>query len=92
MEDIEKFAKKIWNYLRIDNELQKADVIAMFGSHDPLVAEYASQLYLDDWAPIIVFSGSRGKSTADWEKNRGRYICRYSQEDGCPRERFTRRE
>jgi len=68
MEDIEKYAKKIWNYLRIDNELQRADAIVMFGSHDPLVAEYASQLYLDNWAPIIVFSGARGQSTADWEK------------------------
>ncbi len=66
MDDIEIQAKKIWDYLRIDDKLKKSDVIVMFGSHDPLVAKYAAQLYLDKWAPLIVFSGARGDGTNDW--------------------------
>lgn len=40
------------------HQLKKADVIFVLGSRDTRVAEYATQLYLDGWAPFILFSGS----------------------------------
>ena len=32
-------------------------------SHDTSVAEYAAQLFLDEWAPLLIFSGGAGAIT-----------------------------
>jgi len=50
--------KLIWDYMHMNHQLKKADVIFVLGSRDIRVAEYAAQLYLEGWAPIILFSGS----------------------------------
>lgn len=42
----------------MNHELKKADVIVVLGSSDIRVAEYAADLFLDEWAPCILFSGS----------------------------------
>lgn len=55
--NIDKLAKKLWDYNHMSHKLQKADVIVCLGSHDVRVAEHASKLYLDGWAPLLVFSG-----------------------------------
>lgn len=44
--------------MHMNHKLQKADVIFVLGSRDVRVAEYAARLYLDGWAPVILFSGS----------------------------------
>jgi uncharacterized SAM-binding protein YcdF (DUF218 family) len=54
----ETAARKIWGYMLMHQALQKSDVIFVLGSHDTRVAEYAGQLFLDDWAPILLFAGS----------------------------------
>ena len=48
----------IWEYMLLHHELKKADLIFVLGNRDTRVAEYAAQLYLDGWAPIVLFSGS----------------------------------
>lgn len=48
----------IWDYMHMNHQLKSADVIFVLGSRDVRVAEYAAQLYLDGWAPFILFSGS----------------------------------
>lgn len=50
--------KIIWDYMHMNHQLEKADVIFVLGSRDIRVAEYAAQLYFDGWAPLILFSGS----------------------------------
>ena len=54
----ESAAQMIWNYMLMHQELKKADAIFVLGNSDTRVAEYAAQLYLDSWAPILVCSGS----------------------------------
>ena len=44
--------------MHLGHQLKRADVIFVPGSRDTRVAEYAAQLYLDGWAPILLFSGS----------------------------------
>ena len=58
-------AKKLWNYHRMNHELEKADCILVLGSHDLRVAERAAQLYLEGWAPMIIFSGGLGNFTKE---------------------------
>lgn len=54
----EEALKTIWDYMLMGHKLKKADAIFVLGNRDTRVAEYAAQLYLDGWAPVIVFAGS----------------------------------
>jgi len=41
-------------------KLEKADAIFVLGSYDLRVASYAAKLFLDGYAPLIIFSGKEG--------------------------------
>jgi uncharacterized SAM-binding protein YcdF (DUF218 family) len=56
-------AQILWRYHQLNHELSKADVIVVFCSHDKGVAERGAQLFLDGWAPRLVFSGGLGVIT-----------------------------
>jgi uncharacterized SAM-binding protein YcdF (DUF218 family) len=58
-------AKKLWDYHQINNRIEKSDCILVLGSHDLRVAERAAQLYLEGWAPLLIFSGGLGNFTKD---------------------------
>jgi uncharacterized SAM-binding protein YcdF (DUF218 family) len=45
--------------------LEKADCILTLGGHDLRVAKRAAQLYLEGWAPIMIFSGGLGNFTKE---------------------------
>ena len=53
----------VWNSLYTADEMEKADAILAFGCADPMVGERAAKLYLDGWAPLLLFSGGLGKGT-----------------------------
>jgi uncharacterized SAM-binding protein YcdF (DUF218 family) len=56
-------AKILWDYLCMHHPLQKADCIIGMGSYDMRIAERAADLFLEGWAPFLVFSGGRGRLT-----------------------------
>lgn len=60
---IYELAKKIWDYHHMNMRLEKADAIFVLCSHDTIVAECAAQLFLDGWAPLLIFSGGYGVIT-----------------------------
>jgi len=62
-EKILKSARKIWDYHHINHNLEKSDCIIVLGSHDVRVAEKGAQLFLDKYAPYILFSGGLGHLT-----------------------------
>ena len=55
--DVDINAKIIWDYMKLNQPLEKADCILVLGSHDIRSAEYATELFLKGYAPRIVFSG-----------------------------------
>ena len=57
------FAKILWDYHLMDHELKKSDCIFVLGSHDLRVAEHAAELYHEGWAPLMIFSGNKGRMT-----------------------------
>lgn len=63
--EIDKFAKIIWDYHHLNHKVEKADCIFVLGSHDTRVAEYAADLFLKGYAPYIIFSGGLGNLTKD---------------------------
>jgi uncharacterized SAM-binding protein YcdF (DUF218 family) len=64
-EEVHALALQLWNYHHMNHTLKKADCILVLGSHDLRVAERAAQLYLQEWAPLLIFSGGLGRLTKD---------------------------
>jgi uncharacterized SAM-binding protein YcdF (DUF218 family) len=56
-------ALTLWNYHRLGQPLIRADAILVLCSHDTAVAERGADLYLDGWAPRLIFSGGLGAIT-----------------------------
>jgi uncharacterized SAM-binding protein YcdF (DUF218 family) len=63
--EIEILAKKLWDYHLLNQALEKSDCILVLGSHDLRVAERGADLYLQGWAPLLIFSGGFGNFTKD---------------------------
>ena len=53
----------IWDYLCLHQPPQKADVIVGFGNFNTDIAARAAQLYLQGYAPRILFTGGLGRNT-----------------------------
>ncbi len=60
---IKGLAEKLWDYLKLNHQIEKSDAILVLCSHDKRVAERAAQLFLEDWAPLLIFSGGLGSIT-----------------------------
>lgn len=58
-------AKKLWDYHHVNHTVEKADCILVLGSHDLRVAERGAELYLQGFAPMLIFSGGLGNFTQD---------------------------
>ena len=53
----------IWDYLGMHQKLQKADVIVGFGNFNTDIARRAAELYLQGYAPKVLFTGGLGRNT-----------------------------
>lgn len=62
---IDELAQKIWDYHHLNHNLEKSEIILALGSNDLRVAEHAADLYLEGWAPLLVFSGNAGALTRE---------------------------
>jgi uncharacterized SAM-binding protein YcdF (DUF218 family) len=60
---VRHLAEIIWDYHRLHHPLAPADVILVLCSHDKAVAAFGAQLWLDTWAPLLIFSGGLGGIT-----------------------------
>ena len=79
----------VWDHLYTEDELQKADVIMAFGCADPAVAQRAAQLFLDGWAPHLLFSGGLGKGTQGrLRQSEAESYADIAAEMGVPREKM----
>jgi uncharacterized SAM-binding protein YcdF (DUF218 family) len=80
-------AQTLWEYHHMQHTLQKADCILTLGSHDTRVAERAAELYLEGWAPLMIFSGGLGRLTQDmWTDTEAERFARIAQAMGVPEE------
>jgi uncharacterized SAM-binding protein YcdF (DUF218 family) len=57
--------ERIWDYHQMHHELVQSDAILVLCSHDTRVAEYAAELFLAKWAPLLMFSGGLGAITRE---------------------------
>ena len=82
-------AETLWNYHRMNHQVAKADAILVLCSHDERVAERGAQLFLEGWAPLIIFSGGQGAITkALWDEPEAERFARIALSLNVPRERI----
>jgi uncharacterized SAM-binding protein YcdF (DUF218 family) len=60
---VRTLAERIWRYHQLNHQLSAADVILVLCSYDKAVAERGAQLFLEGWAPLLIFSGGLGSIT-----------------------------
>jgi len=86
---IKAFAETVWAYHHLGHELSRADVILVLCSHDTAVAERGAQLFLDGWAPLLIFSGGLGSITRElWTEPEADQFAAIAVRMGVPRERI----
>ena len=84
----EELIQIVWDYQLMHQELRTADAIVVLGSHDIQVGEYAAQLYLAGWAPLLVFSGGTGRLTEGWQKPEAEIFAEAAIRLGVPKEKI----
>ena len=79
-ERVRPLVERLWRYHHMDHQLIAAEAILVLCSHDTIVAERGARLFLDGWAPLLIFSGGLGAITkglwADPEADRFARIAR----------------
>jgi uncharacterized SAM-binding protein YcdF (DUF218 family) len=83
----QSLAEKIWKYHQMNHALSPSDAILVLCSHDERVAERGAQLFLEGWAPLLIFSGGQGKITSQlWSEPEAVRFARIAEELGVPPE------
>ena len=86
-ENVLEAARKLWDYHHLQHEPAKSDCILVLGSHDLRVAERGAELYLQGWAPILIFSGGLGNVTKGiWKDPEADRFARIALDMGVPSE------
>jgi uncharacterized SAM-binding protein YcdF (DUF218 family) len=86
-EETQKLAQILWEYHHVNHILEKSDCILVLGSHDLRVAERGAELYLEGWAPLLVFSGGLGRLTQEiWSEAEADKFASIALAKGVPQE------
>ena len=85
MDHLYALAEKIWHYHQLNHQISKADAILVLCSHDKAVAERGAELFLEGWAPRLIFSGGLGTITRNlWTEAEADQFARVAMEMGVP--------
>ena len=77
---------KLWKYHQLGHALAKSDAILVLCSHDTAVAERGAELFLDGWAPLLIFSGGLGSITRHmWTESEADRFAAVAEGMGVPR-------
>lgn len=86
---VDELVKIIWDYCLMHQTLRKADCILCLGSYDLRVPEYASELFLKGFAPLLIFSGSHGSHSYKYfEKPEADIFAEIAVKRGVPKEKI----
>jgi len=83
--EIIALAQILWDYHHVNEGLEKSDCILVLGSHDTRVAERGAELFLEGWAPLLIFSGGLGRLTDGvWEETEADKFAAIAIDKGVP--------
>lgn len=75
----------LWDYMQLKHQLKPADCLLVMCSNDLRVAEHAAKLYQQKLAPLIVFSGGKGRFTDGlFDKSEAETFAEIAQAAGVP--------
>lgn len=63
-----ELVKILWDYMYLGQSLKKCDCILGLGTYDLNIPKRCAELYHEGYGDFIIFTGSRAKSTSNWEK------------------------
>ena len=87
--EVRTLAAKIWQYHHMGHQLSPADAILVLCSHDTAVAERGAQLFLDGYAPLLIFSGGLGGITRQlWTEPEAERFAAIARAAGVPPDRI----
>jgi len=82
-------AEVLWNYHQLNHQLERVDAILVLCSHDLRVAERGAELFLEEWAPLLIFSGGLGAITRTfWNQPEADQFARIAVQLGVPTEKI----
>lgn len=88
-EEIRALAERLWDYHHMNHRLERSEVVLVLCSHDTAVAERGARLYLEGWAPLLVFSGGLGGITKNlWSEPEAELFAGIARRMGVPDERI----
>ena len=86
---VRELVERVWRYHQLGHSLSSADAILVLCSHDVVVARTGAQLFLDGWAPLLIFSGGLGMITKHlWTDPEADRFAAIAIEMGVPRDRI----
>jgi len=87
---VRALAERIWDYHHMHHTLVRADAILVLCSYDTAVAERGAELWLDGWAPLLIFSGGLGTITKRmWSEPEADQFARIAIRMGVPADRVV---
>ncbi len=91
-EEAVRLARIIWDYHCLGQSPAPADVIVALGTNDLRVAEYAAELYLRGFAPMLVCSGGVAHTddllATAWDRTEAEVFAEVAMARGVPRDRI----
>lgn len=81
--------REIWDYHHLDHQLAPADAILVLCSHDKVVAARGAELFLQGWAPLLIFAGGLGAITRHlWDEPEADQFAAIAIAMGVPKDRI----
>jgi len=85
----DELAKILWDYNNLNQPVKKSDAILVLGSNDIRVAERGAELFLQGFAPYIIFSGNVGRLSKDtFDKPEAEIFSVVALKMGVPKDRI----
>lgn len=86
---IRDLAKKLWHFHKLNHRLERAEAILVLCSYDLRVAERGAELFLEGWAPLLIFSGGHGAITKSlWDEAEADQFAGIAARMGVPEEKI----
>lgn len=80
-----EYVKVLWDYMRLDMPLSKADCIVGFGCYNEDIALRCAELYHAGFAPRVLFTGGLGRNTKEmWTESEAERFARLAMSAGVP--------
>ena len=79
----------LWDFMHMDQPLEKADVIVGFGCYDEDIPKRCAELFHKGFAPFVCFSGGLGRNTDKlWSKSEAERFAAIAMAEGVPENRI----